>query len=126
MTADWENEGGAPEAQRPYRRPPPRSELLWVGVDLDDTLARSLWSPENPTTEIGDPIWANVYKLRQVVTEGYRIHIHSSRPWTDYEAIKGWLRHWDIPFDQIQLGKPLYILYVDDKARNADAESWLP
>lgn len=109
-----------------YHQPPPRSNLLWVGVDLDGTLAEPIWTPDNPTSEIGDPIWRNVYKLRGVTLAGYKVVIHTSRPWTDYEAIEYWLTYWNIPFHQIQCGKPLFVLYIDDRGRHESAESWLP
>lgn len=106
--------------------PGPRSHLKWVGVDLDGTLAEPLWTPANPTSEIGDPIWKNVAKLRELVSAGYKIHIHTSRPWTDYEAIEYWLEKFNVRWDAIQCGKPLYALYIDDRGRHESAESWLP
>ncbi|MGW3992179.1 hypothetical protein ACWEF6_01700 [Amycolatopsis sp. NPDC004772] len=109
-----------------FKLPPPRSDLLWAGVDLDGTLAEPVWTPDNPTSEIGEPMWANVVKLLELVDSGKKVVIHTSRPWTDYEAIEAWLNYWAIPFHQIQCGKPLYVLYIDDRARHADAESWLP
>lgn len=109
-----------------YQPPPPRSELLWVAVDLDGTLAQPIWTPDNPTTEIGDPIQKNVDKLLELVAHGYKVIVHTSRPDTDYENIEGWLNHWSIPFKQIRTGKPLAVLYVDDRGRHADDPSWLP
>jgi hypothetical protein len=111
------------------REPPkiaPRSTLLWVGVDLDGTIAEPLWTPENPTSEIGVPIWSNLGKLVELTEAGYKIVIHTSRPWTDYEAIETWLNHYQIPWHQIQCGKPLFALYVDDRGRHSEEESWLP
>lgn len=105
---------------------PQRQNLLWVGVDLDGTLAQPLWTPDNPTSEIGDPIPDNIYKVYELVRAGYKIIVHTSRPWTDYEAIENWLRHYGIPFKEIQCGKPLYVAYIDDRAINASEESWLP
>lgn len=109
-----------------FQQPPPRSNLLWLAVDLDGTLAKPVWTPDNPTSEIGDPIWSNISKLRLAVEAGYKIVIHTSRPWTDYEAIESWLNHWRIPFSRIVCGKILAALYIDDRGRHADAESWLP
>lgn len=105
---------------------PPRDKLLWVGVDLDGTLAEPVWTPQNPTSEIGNPIWENVAKLAALHVAGYKIIIHTSRAWTDYELVEDWLRTHHIPFREIQMGKPLFALYIDDRARHADAESWLP
>lgn len=109
-----------------YVNPPPRSNLKWVGVDLDGTLAHPVWTPDNPTSEIGNPIAENVHKADELRLEGYKIVIHTSRPWTDYEAIEGWLNHWGIPFDQIQCGKPLFASYCDDRGVHESAASWVP
>ncbi len=104
--------------------PPPRSDLRWLGIDLDGTLAEPLWTPENPTTDIGEPIWENVEKARHAVDQGFKLFIHTSRPWTDYETIKNWLEHYKIEFKEIQCGKPLFRTYVDDRAVNADDMDW--
>jgi hypothetical protein len=102
----------------------PRVNLLWVGVDLDGTLAEGIWTPENNSSEIGSPIWENVDQVRALHDIGYKIHIHSSRPWTDYERVETWLCYYGIPFKDIQLGKPLYVAYIDDRAVHAD-ENWV-
>jgi hypothetical protein len=105
---------------------PLRSKLIWVGVDLDGTLAEPLWTPDNPTSEIGDPIPESLDKINELVEAGYKIIIHTSRPWTDYQIIEQWLNHYEIPFKEIQCGKPLYAAYIDDRAIHAEAGSWLP
>lgn len=124
VAKNWEE-----EQVNTLERPKPvaqRKQLLWVGVDLDGTLAEPLWTPENPTSEIGDPIPDAIEKVRELVGAGYKVIIHTSRPWTDYEAIENWLQHYGIPFKEIQCGKPLYAAYVDDRAIHADEKSWLP
>lgn len=105
---------------------PPRDNLLWLAVDLDGTLAEPLWTPGNPTSAIGDPIGVNVAKLREAVRAGYKAVIHTSRPWTDYEAIEAWLLRNDVPFRSIQAGKLLAASYVDDRAVHASESSWIP
>lgn len=109
-----------------YNPPPPRSNLLWAGVDLDGTLAEPVWTPDNPTSSIGDPITENIEKYEWLRQAGYKTVIHTSRPWTDYEAIEYWLDFHGIPFDGIQCGKPLFVTYIDDRACRADEETWLP
>jgi hypothetical protein len=104
---------------------PIRTKLEWVGVDLDGTLA-SPWHKDMVAYEIGDPIWENVEKLKAVVAAGYKAIVHTSRPWSDYENIKNWLTHYEIPFKEIQCGKPLFAAYIDDRAVRADDESWMP
>lgn len=115
-----------PEPEDEHPTPDPRSNLLWVGVDLDGTLAQPVWTPDNPTHEIGPPIEHNVRKYRELIAAGFKGVIHTSRAWTDYETIEMWLNHYNIPFKAIQCGKPLYALYVDDRGRHSEAESWLP
>jgi hypothetical protein len=105
---------------------PQREKLLWVGVDLDGTLATPVWTPSNPTSEIGYPITENVNKIQKLISAGYKVIVHTSRPWTDYEAIENWLNHYSIPFREIQCGKPLYAAYIDDRAINARELSWMP
>lgn len=102
-----------------------RTELIRVGVDLDGTLAEPLWSPENPTDEIGDPIPENIVKLRELADAGYRIYIYTSRPDWQVELIERWLEKHEIPYRDVRTGKPLFKYYIDDRAIPADAESWL-
>lgn len=105
---------------------PQRDRLIWLAVDLDGTLAEPLWTPGNPTHAIGDPIPLNVVKLREAERQGYKPVIHTSRPWTDYEAIEAWLRLHGIPFRGIVCGKILAAAYVDDRAVHANDSVWTP
>jgi hypothetical protein len=105
---------------------PPLSHLKWLAIDLDGTLAEPLWTSDNPTNLIGDPIRINVIKLREAVRAGYKVVVHTSRPWTDYASIEAWLTLYDIPFRDIQCGKILAELYIDDRGRHASASSWIP
>ncbi|WP_158881899.1 hypothetical protein [Amycolatopsis anabasis] len=106
--------------------PEPRKNLLWLAVDLDGTLAEPLWTPDNPTSEIGNPIWRNVHKLDEAVIDGWKIVIHTSRPWTDYEAIEAWLNYWGITFHKIVCGKLLAAAYIDDRSVHAEDDVWAP
>lgn len=109
----------------PYSPPPPRGNLIWAAVDLDGTIAEPVWEPSNPTDDIGAPIERNVRKLIDLADAGYKIIIHTARPWTSLEAIEGWLRHHEIPFKQIECSKILAAKYVDDRAIHAEEDSWL-
>lgn len=109
-----------------FQHPGPRADLLRIGVDLDGTLAEGIWTPDNPTSEIGRPIWRNVRKVREAADRGFKPWIHTARPSTDYEAIEKWAHHYRIPISGIETGKPLFVLYIDDRGRHESAESWLP
>lgn len=106
--------------------PNPRDQLIWLAVDLDGTLAEKVWTPDNPTSEIGEPIWKNIPKLKQAVEQGYKVVIHTARPWSDYEAIELWLNYHNIPYRAIVCGKLLAAAYVDDRAIHADEKDWVP
>ena len=108
-----------------HPKPPARDRLLWAGIDLDGTLAKPVWTAANPTSDIGEPIWENVEKVRALHEEGFKIVIHTSRPDTDFEAIEAWLNYYGIPFKGIRTGKPLFAVYVDDRAVHADHPDWL-
>ena len=110
-----------------YNQPPavaPRRGLNWAAIDLDGTLAQGIWTPDDPTSEIGPPISNHISLLLKLVEIGWKIHIHTSRPWADHERIKTWLEYWQIPFDQIHCGKLLAGMYVDDRAVNAGDKVW--
>lgn len=109
-----------------WEPPPERTRLKWAGVDLDGTLAENVWRPGSDPREIGAPIERNVRKLHAMVDAGYKIFIHTSRPWEQYENIQLWLDRHRVPYREIQCGKPLYACYVDDRAVHADAPSWIP
>lgn len=104
----------------------PRSYLKWLAVDLDGTLAEGIWTPEEPTSEIGDPIWANVQKIRDLAQAGWKIVIHTARPWHDYESIEAWANFHQVPWKSIVCGKLLAAAYIDDRAIDAADEDWTP
>jgi len=107
-----------------FQSPEPRNEkeLIWYAVDLDDTLAKNSGFPY---FVLGEPVWENVHKAINVYHAGYKLVIHTSRHWSDYEAIENWLDNYQIPFKQIICGKPMVKRYIDDKGINASEPTWL-
>lgn len=104
--------------------PPPRSDLLWSGIDLDGTLAESLWSPDNPHAQIGDPIWSRVEKALELYDRGRKLWIHTARPSSDYQQIEEWCGLLGLPIKGIITGKPLFSEYIDDRNVDPDAPDW--
>lgn len=96
-------------------------------VDLDDTIT---------ITSEGDyinstPIVAMINKLKEYKNEGFEIVINSSRNMRTYNNNLGkiniytlpniieWLRKYDVPFDEVYVGKPwcgFDGFYIDDKS----------
>jgi hypothetical protein len=101
------------------------SDLKWLAVDLDGTLFRNNWSPENPDAGVGEPIWANIRKAYEAYEAGYKIVIHTARAWADYQKIEKALTGIAFPFKAIVCGKILAAAYIDDRAIPADHPDWL-
>lgn len=108
----------------PFVHPGHRADLKWLGWDLDGCLAEPLWTPDNPTSQIGAPRWENVEKARQAHEEGFKGIIHTARPSSDYEAIEAWASHHKIPIRRIITGKILVKAYIDDRAVHDSAPDW--
>lgn len=104
----------------------PLRHLKRVAVDLDGTIAKSIWTPQNPTYNIGPPLWENVRKLEALVEAGYKPYIYTARPDEHVYLIEEWLESHNIYVRGIDTGKKLRAIYIDDRARHSSAESWLP
>lgn len=98
-----------------------KHDLIWYAIDLDGTLADSIW----PTEGIGVPLYDNVQKLKQVAQAGYKIAIFTSRPSSDHVNIENWLDDHDIPHHRIYTGKLLAKYYIDDRNKMPEEETWL-
>ena len=95
------------------------SKLNWLGVDFDGTLVNTKY----PDFTLGEPIHENVEKLKECVALGYKIIIHTARPWENHQMISKYLDDNNIPYDSIVCGKLLVHRYIDD--RNIDiSKNW--
>ena len=60
---------------------------------------------------------------REVINHLYdtdwRIIIFTARGWAEYEMTLRWLNDNDVHFDELIMGKPIYDLWIDDKAMSA-------
>lgn len=86
-------------------------DLLWVGVDLDKTLAHS----EYPDFTLLEPLEGAREAMRAIEARGFKPTVYTARPWVDYEKIEEWLRHHDIVHRRIICGKPLFKYMIDDR-----------
>lgn len=95
------------------------SDLKWLAVDFDGTIANTSGHPDY---KILEPIEENVAKLRKCADKGFKIVIHTSRHWENYQEVEQWLDTQQIPYKSIVMGKLLAHRYIDDKAIPADAD----
>lgn len=119
------DQGFSPPALRSGALPPPDG-LKWVAVDFDNTLSRCRFNLETGDNLPREPMPGSLRKCRELIEHGYKIVIHTSRPWWDYELIEAWLDHYGYPYSAIVCGKLQAVAYVDDRNIDVNEPSWLP
>ena len=89
-------------------------------VDIDNTICYN----KNSNYEQSQPDIERIAKLNKLFDEGHEIHY-----WTARGAISGknWdeftvnqLNDWGVKYTSINMGKPHYDVWIDDKALNAE------
>lgn len=82
-------------------------------IDLDGTICE-----ERPTFERGlaKPKMLAVEALRRFKAWGHHITIYTARGWREYDMTKAWLDDHNIPYDNLICGKPVYDIWIDDRA----------
>jgi hypothetical protein len=91
-----------------------------IVFDLDDTISFCHdrdWVNAKPNIDL-------IRRINKLYNEGWFIHIHSSRgqlSGIDYtDQVMEWLESNGVLFHKLEFGKPLAMLYVDDKAISVD------
>lgn len=96
--------------------PDPSPGLEWVALDFDGILARQVW----PDPGIGALIPEGKQLADHYHDRGYKLVVHTSRPWDHHGRIWDWLRDNDIPVALVVCGKILAGLYVDDRSHRPE------
>jgi len=92
--------------------PLPNEGLKWIAVDFDGTIAKNSGFPDFIPSE---PLEGVKKILDRFVAQGYKIIVHTARPWADYDNIEKWCIENEIPFRRIVCGKLLAKFYIDDR-----------
>lgn len=95
--------------------PIPNDGLKWLAIDFDNCIAHNSGYPDFIPSE---PLPFCVDALNEIVKNGYKIIIHTARPWADYDNIEKWCNTHHIPFRRIVCGKLLAKYYIDDRNLN--------
>ena len=89
-------------------------------IDLDNTLCET----NGTRYEESVPIWERIEKVRQLKDQGHHITIWTGRGCVskiDYrELTEQQLNKWNVPYDELLIGKPDYDCYIDDKSHHVD------
>jgi hypothetical protein len=84
-----------------------------ISVDIDGVLAS-----EEKTFErcLAHPLEGAKDTLQFLKNQGHEIFIHTSRGWPEFKMTIDWLDKNQIPYDHVELGKPIADKRIDDKA----------
>jgi uncharacterized HAD superfamily protein len=82
-------------------------------VDLDGVICT-----EEKTFErsFANPVKGARESLQKLHNMGHTIVIYSSRGWAELRMTKEWLKRYGIYYDSLVMGKPIYDLWIDDRA----------
>lgn len=89
-------------------------------VDIDNTICIS----ENGDYNNSKPMMDRIKKINELYESGYRIIYWTARggnsgiDWTDKTHSQ--LAAWGCKYDEIRMNKPVYDLWIDDKAINSE------
>lgn len=88
-------------------------------VDIDNTICET----ENSDYANSKPLFDRIERINELYAEGNTIIYWTARggnskiDWTDRTHSQ--LAAWGCKYDEIRLGKPVYDVWIDDKAINA-------
>jgi len=88
-------------------------------VDIDNTICYN----ENSNYEDSKPDHVRIAKLNELYDKGHEIHYwtarggNSGKDWT--ELTHQQLKEWNVKYTSIQMKKPVYDVWIDDRAINA-------
>lgn len=95
-----------------------------ICIDFDDTLFIGLWQPDNPTHEVGPPMWHNINKAKKLVEDGWYIVILTARGWEDEERVAKACEEVGLHVLRVECGKPIAVGYIDDRAVHEAEAEW--
>ena len=94
-----------------------------VYIDIDETIANT---PDDRNYSMATPIVENIKKANKFYDDGHTVVYWTARgsgtgiDW--YDVTKDQLIQWGAKHHDLKLGKPVYDLFIDDKAINS--EDW--
>lgn len=82
-------------------------------IDIDGTICTE---EKQFSRSLATPLAGAVESLKTLKKQGNTIILYSARTWSEYEVTVDWLSRYEIPFDQLVLGKPQGDYWIDDRA----------
>ena len=88
-----------------------------VVVDLDGTLCNELPTFERALATPKEGAKELLISLKEL---GYTIIIYTARGWAEFTMTQNWLYSNNLYYDVLLMGKPVYDIWIDDRAVNCD------
>ena len=87
-----------------------------IVFDIDGTICE-----ESPTFErfMAKPRVEYINMVNECYSEGHFVMLYTARTWSEYKMTEEWLRLNNVKYHILLCGKPVYDLWVDDRAINA-------
>jgi uncharacterized HAD superfamily protein len=82
-------------------------------VDLDGVICTEEPTFERALAELMPGAREALLELREA---GHTLVIYTARSWSEFKMTKRWLDEHKIPFDALQMGKPVADCFIDDRA----------
>lgn len=82
-------------------------------IDIDGTICTE---EKQFSRALAKPLEGAVDAIKRLKSEGHTVILYSARTWAEYEMTVDWLKNYDIPYDQLILGKPQGDVWIDDRA----------
>ena len=94
-----------------------------IAIDLDGTICS-----EQKTFErsLAKPLPGVREGIEKLIESGHEIVIYTARTWSEFKMTKAWLDDNNIQFHGLQMGKPVFDLWIDDRAMQFDCWKSIP
>ena len=90
-----------------------------IYIDIDETICLT---SENRDYSLAEPMPENIEKANKLHSEGHTIIYWTARGSVSgvnwYDITKKQLDEWGAKYHDLKMGKPMYDLFIDDKALN--------
>ena len=84
-----------------------------IVIDIDGTICEEKPTFEKCLAKVKPGAIEFIKKLKE---ENNFIILYTARSWSEYNMTKYWLEENGIPYDLLMCGKPIYDLWIDDRA----------
>jgi uncharacterized HAD superfamily protein len=82
-------------------------------IDIDGTICTE---EKQFSRALAKPLEGAIDAIKKLKSEGHTVILYSARTWAEYEMTVDWLNNYQIPYDQLILGKPQGDVWIDDRA----------